>query len=211
MLKKLGLLIVGLFICSLGSVFLIESGIGMAPWDVLHSGIAITLDMNIGAAGILVSFVILVIDYFMGIKIGVGSVLNMMLVGIFVDIIRATELIKPSDNFLMQLMFIVGGMMILNVGMFVYISQGLGSGPRDGLMVGICKKTGYSVKTVRSSIELGAVFCGILLGGAFGIGTIFCAIISGPIMKFMFDKMKFDVKAVEHTYIEDYFKKGEAA
>lgn len=210
MLKKLGLLSIGFFICALGSVFLIESGIGMAPWEVLHSGLAITMGINIGASGIIVSFIILVLDYLMGIKIGLGSILNMLMIGIFVDIIRATELIQTSDNLMIQIIFLFIGMILLNIGMYFYIGQGLGTGPRDGLMVGISKKLGLSVRLVRSTIEVAAVLLGFLLGGGFGIGTIICAVSSGPLMKFMFDKMNFNVRDVEHIYLEDYLKREKA-
>lgn len=206
MSKKMILLVVGFFLCSLGSVFFIKSGSGMAPWEVFHSGLASTIGIRIGRAGIAVSFIIVVLDYFLGAKIGIGTLLNMFMIGYFVDFIISFNIINTSSIFLVQILYLFIGMIFMNLGMWVYISQGLGAGPRDGLMVALAKKTNITIRTLRSSIELSAVFAGVLLGGSFGIGTIICAFFSGPVMKIIFDLLKFDVKGVEHTYIDDYFK-----
>lgn len=205
-IQKLVLLNIGFFLCSLGTVFYIKSGSGMAPWEVFHSGLANTLGIRIGRAGILTSAVIIVIDYILGSKIGFGTIFNMINIGLFTDWIISLDIIKTSDIFAVQILYLFIGMCFMNVGIWLYISQGLGAGPRDGLMVALAQKTNLSVQLLRSLIESTAVVIGFFLGGSFGIGTIICALSAGPVMKMIFDILKFDVKAVDHSYIEDYLK-----
>lgn len=205
-IQKLVLLNIGFFLCSLGTVFYIKSGSGMAPWEVFHSGLANTLGIRIGRAGILTSAVIIVIDYILGSKIGFGTIFNMINIGLFTDWIISLDIIKTSDIFAVQILYLFIGMCFMNVGIWLYISQGLGAGPRDGLMVALAQKTNLSVQLLRSLIESSAVVIGFFLGGSFGIGTIICALSAGPVMKMIFDILKFDVKAVDHSYIEDYLK-----
>lgn len=205
-IQKLVLLNIGFFLCSLGTVFYIKSGSGMAPWEVFHSGLANTLGIRIGRAGILTSAVIIAIDYILGSKIGFGTIFNMINIGLFTDWIISLDIIKTSDIFAVQILYLFIGMCFMNVGIWMYISQGLGAGPRDGLMVALAQKTNLSVQLLRSLIESTAVVIGFFLGGSFGIGTVICALSAGPVMKMIFDILKFDVKAVDHTYIEDYLK-----
>lgn len=205
-IQKLVLLNIGFFLCSLGTVFYIKSGSGMAPWEVFHSGLANTLGIRIGRAGILTSAVIIAIDYILGSKIGFGTIFNMINIGLFTDWIISLDIIKTSDIFAVQILYLFIGMCFMNVGIWMYISQGLGAGPRDGLMVALAQKTNLSVQLLRSLIESSAVVIGFFLGGSFGIGTVICALSAGPVMKIIFDILKFDVKAVDHTYIEDYLK-----
>lgn len=205
-IQKLVLLNIGFFLCSLGTVFYIKSGSGMAPWEVFHSGLANTLGIRIGRAGILTSAVIIAIDYILGSKIGFGTIFNMINIGLFTDWIISLDIIKTSDIFAVQILYLFIGMCFMNVGIWLYISQGLGAGPRDGLMVALAQKTNLSVQLLRSLIESSAVVIGFFLGGSFGIGTIICALSAGPVMKMIFDILKFDVKAVDHSYIEDYLK-----
>ena len=205
-IQKLVLLNIGFFLCSLGTVFYIKSGSGMAPWEVFHSGLANTLGIRIGRAGILTSAVIIIIDYILGSKIGFGTIFNMINIGLFTDWIISLDIIKTSDIFAVQILYLFIGMCFMNVGIWMYISQGLGAGPRDGLMVALAQKSNLSVQLLRSLIESSAVVIGFFLGGSFGIGTIICALSAGPVMKMIFDILKFDVKAVDHTYIEDYLK-----
>jgi len=209
MTKKILLLNLGFFFCALGSVFFIRSGSGMSPWEVLHSGMATTLGIRIGRAGIMVSGIIVAIDCLLGAKIGIGTILNMIIIGLYTDIILSLDIIRTSDIYIVQIAFLFVGMFIMNIGIWIYISQGLGAGPRDGLMVAISKRTNISVQVVRSSIETGAVIIGIMLGGSFGLGTIICALLAGPFMKLVFDKIGFDVKGVEHAYIGSYTLKKE--
>lgn len=203
-IKKLILLNIGFFFCALGTAFFIKSGSGMAPWEVLHSGLAKTLGIRIGRSGIIVSGIIVALDYVLGAKIGFGTIFNMINIGLFTDIILSFNIIQTSDIFAIQIIFLFVGMFFMNIGIWIYISQGMGAGPRDGLMVAIAQKTNISIQLLRSLIESSAVVVGIMLGGSFGIGTVICAIFAGPFMKVIFDKLKFDVKGVKHIYIEDY-------
>lgn len=205
--KKLFRLNLGFILCALGVVFIISSGTGYGPWDVLASGLATTLGITIGQAVILVSVVLVVIEFFAGSSIGIGTLLNMILIGIYIDWINAPGIIDPGNIYAVKLLFLLIGTVILNFGIWFYMAQGLGSGPRDGLMVVIAKKFNLSIGLVKVINETVAVIVGYLLGGSFGVGTVLIALFSGPLLKAQFDMLNFDATKVQHEYITDYIKK----
>lgn len=206
-LKKIILLNIGFFVCALGVVFVLSSGTGYGPWDVLASGIAKTFGITIGQAVVGISVLLVVVEYFVGSSIGVGTLLNMLMIGVFIDLINNLGVISPGDHYVVRLLFLLIGTIILNFGIWLYMAQGLGSGPRDGLMVVLSKKLKVSVGVMKIINETVAVLIGYLLGGFFGIGTILIALFSGPILNIQFKMLGFDAKAVQHEYIADYFKK----
>lgn len=207
-IKKLFWLNIGFVICALGVVFIINSGTGFGPWDVLSSGLAITFGITIGQAVILVSVALVVVEFFAGSSIGIGTLLNMILIGVYIDLINSLGIITPGDLYAVKLLFILIGTVILNFGIWLYMAQGLGSGPRDGLMVVLAKKLKLSIGLVKVMNETIAVIIGYLLGGSFGVGTVLIALFSGPILKMQFDMLKFDATKVQHEYLTDYIKRG---
>ena len=206
-LTKLFWLNAGFFLCALGVVFILSSGTGYSPWDVLSSGVSVTLGISIGTAVMLISILLVVIEYFAGSSIGIGTLLNMVMIGIYIDLIHNLHIISPGDNYAIRLLFLLIGTVILNFGIWLYMAQGLGSGPRDGLMLVLSKKLHVSVGVMKTVNETVAVILGYLLGGFFGIGTILVALFSGPILNLQFKMLRFDAKKIEHEYITDYFKK----
>ncbi|MDO4712012.1 MAG: hypothetical protein Q4A75_08540 [Peptostreptococcaceae bacterium] len=206
-IKKLFWLNIGFILCALGVVFIINSDTGFGPWDVLSSGLSITFGITIGQAVILVSVLLVVIEFFAGSSIGIGTLLNMILIGVYIDRIDALGIIRPGDLYITKLLFILIGTVILNFGIWLYMAQGLGSGPRDGLMVVLSKKLHLSIGLVKVINETVAVIIGYLLGGSFGVGTILIALFSGPILKMQFDLLRFDATKVQHEYLTDLIRK----
>lgn len=196
----------GFIICATGVVFILSSDTGYAPWDVLSSGLSNSLGITIGQAIILVSVVLVVVEYFAGSSIGIGTLLNMVMIGAYIDLIRKFDIINPGENYAIRLLFLLIGTVVLNYGIWMYMAQALGSGPRDGLMVVLAKKTGISIGIIKIINEVVAVGIGYLLGGSFGPGTILIALFSGPLLKKQFDMLGFDATKVKHEYLTDYVK-----
>lgn len=199
MLSKLFL---GLFLFALGAVFAINAHLGLQPWDVLHQGLAKTLHITIGMGNILVALLILIINRLLGEKIGFGTVCNMLFIGIFMDVLMLNHLVPVYHLFVLRLLMVLAGLAILSFGTFLYLSAGLGTGPRDGLMVVIARKTKRSVRLIRTLNEAVALFIGYFLGGSVGIGTLIMVSLVGIFVQFTFRLCRFDVKNVHHAYLD---------
>ncbi len=196
----------GLFVFGIGSVCLLNAQIGVASWDVLHQGISIVTGMTVGKANIFVGFVVLIIDILLKQDIGWGTIANMILIGVYVDILIFYNLVPIFETFLPSLILLLIGIILQGIGFYIYISVGWGAGPRDGLMVALMKRTGSSVRFMKSIIETLVVAIGYLLGGNLGIGTLIVAFFSGAIWQFIFKLLKFDLTEVKHIYIREQLK-----
>ena len=177
-LKTLFFLCLGLILFGFGEGLLIVSGIGASPWNVLHQGIAMSLNLSIGTIAFLVSFLVLLLWYFLDQKIGMGTIINFIIIAIMIDV-TIYYFDKPNE-FYFQLFMIFIGILLVGFGTAMYLIANLGAGPRDGLMTGLQKKTNLPVALVRSSIEIIVVILGWFLGGIVGIGTLFYALGIGP-------------------------------
>lgn len=206
-LKKAALrhmrLIIGLFVCALGMVMTINANLGVAPWDAFHQGLSKVLGITLGTASIGTGFLIVLIDILLGQPIGRGTIVNMILLGVFIDILMLNHLVPVFSSFLPGLIMLILGMFINGYGIFIYMSAELGSGPRDGLMVILTKKTGKSVKFVKSIIEVIVVTIGFFMGGKLGIGTLILAFFGGTILQLVFKSVNYDVNEANHTYLKD--------
>lgn len=200
-LRKIMRVIPGLFLYALGITITIQANIGVSPWHVFHQGLSNVIGITFGQAIILVGLAIIFLNVFLGEKVGVGTILNMLLIGLFVDAIFATELIGKSNSILVGTIMLTMGMIIISFATWFYIGAGMGSGPRDGLMVALTRKTNCTVGLVRSSLELVVLGIGFLLGGHVGVGTVIFALCIGPIMQITFKLLKFNIREVKHTYI----------
>jgi len=203
---KLVRLFIGLFLYAVGIVFTINANIGLAPWDVFHQGLSKLSGLTMGQASIIAGLVILIVDWVFGERVGLGTVFNMLFIGIFMDILMLNHLIPMFEELIPRVLMMLIGMLIIGIASYFYIGAGLGSGPRDGLMVALTKKTGKSVRLIRNSIELTAVIIGFLMGGKVGIGTLVMVIGGGYFVQFAFKLFRFDVKTVKHQFIDDYYK-----
>ena len=173
-LKTLFYLCLGLIIFGFGEGLLIVSGIGASPWNVLHQGVAVSLGLSVGTIAFLVSFLVLLLWYFLEQKIGIGTIINFIIIAIMIDV-TIYYLDKPNE-FFFQLLMILAGILIVGFGTAMYLIANLGAGPRDGLMTGLQKKTNASIALVRTSIETIVVLIGWLLGGIVGVGTLLYAL-----------------------------------
>lgn len=198
-----GRLFVGLFLYAVGIVMTINANLGLGPWDVFHQGLSMTIGITMGQASIAMGIIIVIINYFVGEKLGWGTLCNMLFIGIFMDMLMIYNLIPIYQNTILQVIMMLGGMFVIGLASYFYIGAGLGSGPRDGLMVLLTKKTGKSVRFIRNCIEITVFVAGYFLGGFVGVGTIIIALGIGYFVQFVFKLFRFDVKAVKHRYVED--------
>lgn len=196
-------LFLGFIVCALAIVFMINANLGLSPWDVLHEGISNKLGITMGMSTIVVGIIVVIMDVILGENVGWGTVLNMLLVGLFLDIIMFTNIIPVAKNIVSGIIMLFIGMVLMGFGMVLYLGCGLGSGPRDGMMVAFQKKTNKSVKSIRASMEICALGIGYLLGGTAGIGTIITAIGLGYFIQIVFKLCKFKGENVVHRFIID--------
>ena len=168
----------GLILFGFGEGLLIVSGVGASPWNVLHQGIAVSLGLSVGTIAFLVSFLVLLLWYFLDQKIGMGTIINFVIIAIMIDV-TIYFFDKPNEFFL-QLAMVIVGLLIIGFGTAMYLIANLGAGPRDGLMTGLQKKTNTPIALVRTSIEIIVVLVGWSLGGIVGIGTLIFALGIGP-------------------------------
>lgn len=203
--NRLFRLIWGLFLYALGIVFTLKANIGYAPWDVFHVGLAKSIHISIGNASILVGLAVGIICILLGEKLGLGTVLNMVLIGVFVDIILNLSIIPTLNNFYLGILMVLVGLFIISLASYFYIGSGFGAGPRDSLMVAFTKKTSLPIGLCRGTLEVLAVIVGWKLGGMIGLGTIISAFAIGFIVQFTFKILNFDPTTIEHeTFNQTY-------
>ncbi len=196
-------LMMGLFLFAVGIVMTINANVGLSPWDVFHQGLSKMLNITLGQAGIAVGFIIILINFFFKEKIGWGTVGNMLFIGLYIDFLMFNHLVPTFESVIPSTIMMFLGLFVVGCASYCYISSGFGSGPRDGLMVVLTKRTNKSVRFVRNTIEISVAVAGWLLGGFVGVGTVVMAVTTGYFVQFAFKLFKFDVKAVEHRYIDD--------
>lgn len=196
-------LLLGLFLFAIGVVMTINANLGVAPWDVFHQGLSKITGITMGRASIATGFVVVIIDIILGQDIGWGTVLNMVLIGVFMDLLMLNNIIPIFHSFIPSLIMLFLGMLVNGYAAFVYMSAELGAGPRDGLMVVLTKKTGKSVRLIKSTLEIIVVIIGFIMGGKLGIGTLILALFGGYFFQFAFKTVNFNVKEVKHRYIKD--------
>ncbi len=197
----------GLFLYSLGIVFTINAHIGYAPWDVFHIGLANTVGASIGTISILLGIIIVLITVLLGEKIGVGTVLNMIFIGVFLDLVLAFEIIPVADNLLLGIAMLFAGLFIISLATYFYVGTALGAGPRDSLMVALTRITKLPIGICRGIIEFIVVVLGWMLGGMVGIGTVLAAFGIGFCVQITFSLLKFDATKVKHETIANTYRK----
>ncbi len=198
MITRFFRLMLGLFLYAVGIILTIKANIGFAPWDVFHVGLADTINVTIGIASIYAAFGIITITLIMGEKLGLGTLLNMFVIGLFIDLVIYLNLIPVGGNFIISLLMLLLGLVIISVASYYYIGSGFGAGPRDSLMVGLNKKTKLPIGLCRGIVEILAVLIGWQLGGQVGVGTIIAAVMIGPIIQITFKLLKFDTSTIQH-------------
>ena len=205
-LRRLFELVIGQVFYAFGIILSINANIGYAPWEVFHVGLAKTMHLSLGLVTIIVGTLILVLVTLLGEKLGFGSIVSMLLTGLFIDLIIKINFIPVSHNMAMSLIMLISGMFIISVGSYFYIKSAFGAGPRDNLMVVLARKTRIPVGICRSAIELAVTLAGWILGGMIGIGTIITVVGIGFCIQITFKIFKFDVTAVKHESLSDTYK-----
>lgn len=171
-LLQLSWLMLGLFLFGLSIVLIIEAHLGISPWDVLHMGLTSYLPFTFGQIMIGTGLLCVLLAYPMGVKPSIGTLLNMIFIGIFADVIINQGWVPSYESYVVRLIYLILGVMGCGFATGMYISARMGTGPRDSLMVGLHKLTGWRIGVVRTAIELSVVSLGFLLGGPVGVGTV---------------------------------------
>lgn len=192
----------GLFIFGFGVYLTIQAGIGAAPWDAFNLGLSKVTGISYGTASITVSFVILFIDMLLREKIGIGMILDAVIVGKAVDLFNYLDLVKTPEDLFLSVVIMTAGMFIMGFSQVIYMKTGLGCGPRDSMLVGLKRRLAkIPIGIVSVAILTAVTLIGWLLGGPIGIGTLICAFLEGPVMQLDFRIAKFDPTAVSHQDI----------
>ena len=168
----------GLMLFGLGEGLLIVSFIGASPWSVLAQGISLNVNLSIGTITFLISFTVLILWIPLGQKPGIGTILNTIIIALMIDL--CIKFVPTPTNYLYQLILAIISVITVGIGGGIYLVSNLGAGPRDGLMIGLQKKTNLPVAAVRAFLEISVVSIGWYLGGTVGAGTLLFAFGIGP-------------------------------
>ena len=180
----------GLMLFGLGEGLLIVSFTGASPWSVLAQGISLKVNLTIGTITLLISIAVLILWIPLGQKPGMGTIFNALIIALMIDL--CIKFVPTPSNYIYQLILAVISVITVGIGAGIYLVSNLGAGPRDGLMIGLQKKTNLPVATVRAFIEISVVSMGWYLGGTVGLGTLFFAFGIGPCVAlglFLVDKI----------------------
>ena len=175
--SRVSILFFGLFIFGIGDSLLIQSNLGNTPWSVLAQGLAKTFDSEIGFLTFVISAIVLLLWVPLKEKPGFGTVSNIVIIAAAIQL--GIDFIPPADNAIIGLIYVFLGIALVGAGSSLYITCGLGPGPRDGLMTALHHKTGVRVGRVRLAIEGTVLVLGALLGGTLGVGTALFALLIG--------------------------------
>ena len=201
-LKNALLACAGLLLFGLGVYLTIQANIGAAPWDCFSLGLSATLGMRFGDAAVLVSFLVVGVDLLLREKIGIGMLLDAVIVGKTVDLLNLIGLVPSGHSPFTGVLLMVLGMTVNSFAQAIYMRAALGCGPRDTLMVGLGRKLDrLPIGAVSGGLQAAVALAGFLLGGPIGLGTVMYAVMQGPIMELAFRLMRFDAKAVRHQDI----------
>ena len=191
--RRLPQLYAGLVLYGVSLAMMVRAELGLAPWDVLHSGIAGLVPLTLGQVIVVLSFVVLLFWIPLREKPGIGTVSNALVVGFSADATLAV--LTTPDALWMQTTLLVLGVVGNGLATALYIGSQFGRGPRDGLMTGIARRTGWSLRLVRTGLEVTVVVLGLLLGGVLGLGTVLYALAIGPLTQAMLPWFTVDLEA----------------
>ena len=162
----------------LGEGLLIVSFAGASPWSVLAQGISLNVNLSIGIITIFVSIGVLILWVPLNQKPGIGTILNAIIIGLMIDV--CIKYVPTPENYIYQILLAIVAVLTVGLGGGIYLVANLGAGPRDGLMVGLQKKTNLPIAAVRGSLEITVMSIGWYLGGTVGVGTLLFAFGIGP-------------------------------
>ena len=168
----------GLIIFGLGEGLLIVSASGASPWSVFAQGLFLNIGFSVGLITIVISFVVLLLWFPLKQKIGIGTILNAIIIGLMIDV--CIRYVPTPENYIFQVLLGAIAVVTVGIGGGVYLVANLGAGPRDGLMIGLQKQTNLPIALVRGTLEITVMSVGWYLGGTVGVGTLLFALGIGP-------------------------------
>jgi len=180
-------LLAGLVVMGVGTALMVLARLGLGPWDVLHQGISRHTGIAIGTVNIAVGAIVLVAWIPLRQPLGFGTLFNVVLIGLVVDVVLAQT--SPPSDMVARAGLLVAGVVLIGAGSGLYIGAGLGPGPRDGLMTSISERTGRSLRVVRTGIELTVLAAGWAMGGTVGVGTLLFAVAIGPLLQLFLGRL----------------------
>jgi len=180
--ERLLRLLAGLWLYGLAIALMIKGALGASPWGVFHLGVSLHAPLLLGTVMIITAVVVLLAWIPLRQMPGLGTVANTLLLGPFADLNLA--MLVPPDALAMKIGYMLGGVVACAFATALYVGAQLGPGPRDGLMTGLSRRTGWSIRAVRTGIEVSVLIVGALLGGTLGVGTVVFALGVGPVTQF---------------------------
>lgn len=181
--RRFAQLVIGLWLYGASMALLIRSGLGLDPWDVFHSGLVAQVGLSFGTVVTIVGALVLLLWIPLRQRPGVGTVANVAIVGLATDAGLAGVPTPPTVA--LQVLMLIAGVVLNGLAGALYIGAQLGPGPRDGLMTGLARRTGGSLRLVRTALEGSVLVAGFALGGVVGIGTVLYALAIGPLVQAM--------------------------
>lgn len=185
--RRLPRLLFGLLLFGWGVALMVVADLGLSPWEVFHQGISVRTGIPLGTVGIITGIIVLLMWIPLSERIGIGTVLNVILIGVVIDVTLLVLPVSVSSMWIRWMLLLVG-VMLIAVGTGFYIGAGLGPGPRDGLMTGLGRK-GFPIGAARFGIEISVLGIGYLLGGTVGVGTVVFAIAIGPMVAILLPRL----------------------
>lgn len=195
--RRIVQLVFGLVLFGFGIGCMLQSSLGLPPWDVLHQGLAEQLGLSVGVWSIIVSFVVLLAWLPLRERYGMGTVLNAIIIGSVIDL--AVLVLPEPEAVWLQAFMLAAGILFIGVASGMYIGANLGPGPRDGLMTAIARR-GPSIRVTRWGLEITVLVTGIVLGGTFGVGTVAFALLIGPLVQFFLPRWSIDTGRPEDAW-----------
>ena len=190
--EKLARCITGLAFFGFGIALFLRANLGLAPWDIFHKGLFKKLDISIGLVIVGVGLLLLLLWIPLRQRPGVGTILNAIEIGLVVNLTK--PLIGEPDQLIIRALMVIAGVLVIGLGSALYIGAGLGSGPRDGLMLGLSKYAirGHqiSIRVARTFVELTVMVAGLFLGGSIGVGTLIFMFGIGPLVQLILPRFE---------------------
>ncbi|WP_297801603.1 hypothetical protein [uncultured Brevundimonas sp.] len=172
----------GLSVFGLGAALMVRAHLGLDPWNVFHQGLAGRTGLSLGILSILSGVVVMLLWIPLRQKPGVGTIMNILVIGLTMDLFL--WLMPEFQGWPLRAAGLAGGLVLTGIGSAAYIGAGMGTGPRDGLMVGLNRKLGWSIRVSRMLVEVIVLAIGWILGGVVGVGTVAFALCIGPLVQF---------------------------
>ncbi|WP_297546164.1 YitT family protein [Amycolatopsis sp.] len=176
-------LVFGLALYGTSMAMMTRARLGLDPWDVLNDGVSKMTGLSFGTMTAAISIVVLLLWIPLRQRPGIGTVANIFVISVMVDLVRAV--LPAQSTLIWQILLLVGGVVLNAVATAVYVGARLGPGPRDGLMTGLTARTGWSVRLTRTGIEVVVLVTGFFLGGSVGVGTVLYALSIGPLTQLL--------------------------